>query len=134
MSSFYFEYTKPSLDWYEIARETVEPDDYDYFELQLRYGRMWWLVGHKIDGEWNDTGKTIGSLSKRDAAKFVDWARHTPYGNKLLEISAISASLDLVEEMSELIEIAKNARAETAKKCRHECKEGSHLGRRHKEG
>ena len=101
---FKFEYTMPSLDWYEIIKKTVSPDDYDYFELQLRHGPCWWLVGHKIDSEWNNSAKEIGRLSRRDAVRFIEWAKRKPRGSNLAEIFAISAELDLVGEISKLVE------------------------------
>lgn len=102
---FRFEYTMPSLDWYEIIKKTVSPDDYDYFELQLRYGPCWWLVGHKIDSEWNNSAKEIGRLSRRDAVRFIEWAKCKPHGSNLVEISAISSSLDLIGEISKISEL-----------------------------
>lgn len=105
---FKFEYTMPSLDWYEIIKRTVDPDDYDYFELQLRYGPDWWLVGHKVDSERNDHKKDIGRLSKRDAVRFINWAKREPHGSKLAEIFAISTGLDLVGEISKLVEDMKD--------------------------
>lgn len=105
---FKFEYTMPSLDWYETIEKTVVPDNYSYFELQLRYGLNWWLVGHKVDSEWNDNKKDIGRLSKRDVVRFINWAKREGYGGNLSEISAISSSLDLVSEIKKLVEAMKN--------------------------
>ena len=105
---FNFEYTMPSLDWYEIVKRTVSKDEYDWFELQLRYGPAWWLIGHKVDSEWNDHKKEIGPLSKRDAVRFIEWAKREARGSNLCEISAISSSLDLLEEISKLLQVMKD--------------------------
>ena len=105
---FKFEYTMPSLDWYETIEKTVSLDDYDYFELQLRYGPCWWLVGHKIDSEWNNTAKEIGRLSRKDVARFIEWVKRNPCGSNLVELFAISSSLDLMGEISKLVEEMKD--------------------------
>lgn len=105
---FKFEYTMPFLDWYKIIKRTVTTDDYDWFELQLRYGSSWWLIGHKVDIERNDTKKDIGRLSKREAVRFIEWAEREGHGNNPVEISAISSSLNLAKEIGELLEIMKD--------------------------
>ena len=105
---FKFEYTMPSLDWYETIEKTVAPDDYDYFELQLRYGLAWWLIGHKVDDEWDDHEKDIGRLSKIDATRFIKWAGCETFGSKVCRFSSVSTGLDLVGEISKLMEEMKD--------------------------
>lgn len=100
--SFTFEYTMPSLDWYEIIKVEINPEDFYYFRLELRYDNDWWIIGMKppdsnlsVD-KWSE--KCIGRLSSRDAARFVLWA-----GRKLICIKAISGALDLLKETENLV-------------------------------
>ena len=106
---FVFEYTMPSLDWYEIINVEINPEDFYYFRLELRYGNDWWIIGMKppdsnlsVD-KWSE--KCLGRLSRRDAARFVLWA-----GRKLTCIKAISGSLDLVNETGKLMVAVKAVR------------------------
>lgn len=99
---FVFEYTMPSLDWYEIIKVEIKPEDFYYFGLELRYGGDWWLIGmnppdsNLATDKWAE--KCLGRLTRRDAARFVVWA-----GRKLTCIKAISGALDLVNETEKLI-------------------------------
>ena len=103
---FVFEYTMPSLDWYEIIKVEIKPEDFYYFCLELRYGGDWWLIGmnppdpNLATYKWDE--KCLGRLTRRDAARFAVWA-----GRKLTCIKAISGSLDLVNETEKLIVAAK---------------------------
>lgn len=106
---FKFEYTVPSLDWYDIIKGEIKPDDYVYFKLSLRYGNTWWLVGmnppsdHAKGYRW--TEKDIGRISDRDIVRFVEWAKQEDGfgGSKLTEVSAISGSLDILREVEKLL-------------------------------
>lgn len=104
---FKFSYTKPSLDWFETINVEINPDDYYYFELQRRYGPDWWLIGknppieNSTRHEWSETA--LGRISCRDIAKFVEWARSDGGGSKIVGISAISGSLDLLHEIKALL-------------------------------
>lgn len=102
--SFEFAYTRPSLDWYETIKRTVGPDDYERFELQLRYGLTWWLIGHKADKGGHDIPKDIGRLSRVDAVRFIKWAKRELHGSDQVEFSAISTALNLAAEISKLME------------------------------
>ena len=104
---FKFSYTQPSLDWFETINVEINPDDYYCFELHRRYGPDWWLIGknpppkNSTRHEWSETA--LGRLSYRDIAKFVEWARTDGGGSKIVGISAISGSFDLVHEIKELL-------------------------------
>lgn len=104
---FRFEYTMPSLDWYEICKVEIQPDDYVYFELQRRYGQEWWLVGKnpppENSGDYRWTTKTIGRISTRDIARFVEWAKTDLGGSRITNISAISGAIDLMLEIKNLL-------------------------------
>lgn len=106
---FKFEYTMPSLDWYETIHVEIKPDDYYYFELVRRYGSDdWWLIGknppaaNAKDYRW--TEKDIGRICVRDIARFVEWARLEYGGSKLVGISAISGAFDILREVEKLLE------------------------------
>lgn len=105
---FKFEYTQPSLDWFEVIKVEIKPDDYTYFKLSRRYSPEWWLVGtnpppsNSTDYHW--TEKTIGRISERDIARFVEWAKDD-YGSKLVEISAISGSFDILRDIEKLLSV-----------------------------
>lgn len=109
---FRFEYTMPSLDWYDIIKVEIKPDDYCYFKLVRRYGRTWWLVGtnppadNAKDYRW--TEKDIGRISDRDIARFVEWAKNDYGGSNLIEISALSGSFDILREVEKLLGVVKN--------------------------
>ena len=104
---FKFEYTMPSLDWYETIRVEIKPDDYCYFKLQRRYGRDWWLIGKNppVDGakEYRWTEKEIGRISVGDIVRLVDWAKLPYGGSKITEISVISGAFGLLREIEELM-------------------------------
>lgn len=99
---FVFEYTMPSLDWYEIIKVEIDPEKFYYFGLELRAGNDWWLIGmnppdsNSAFDKWSE--KCLGRLTRRDAARFAVWA-----GRKLIRIGAISGALDLVKETETLI-------------------------------
>ena len=104
---FKFSYTQPSLDWYETINVEINPDDYYYFELHRRYGPDWWLIGknppieNSTRHEWSETA--LGRISCRDIARFVEWARIDGGGSKIIGISAISGSFDLLHEIKALL-------------------------------
>lgn len=104
---FKFSYTQPSLDWFETINVEINPDDYYYFELQRRYGPNWWLIGknppieNSTRREWSETA--LGRISCRDIAKFVEWARIDGGGSRIVGISAISGSVDLLHEIKALL-------------------------------
>lgn len=105
---FRFEYTKPSLDWYDIVKVEINPGDYTWFKLELRYGNTWWLVGmnppksdFKASYMWDET--EIGRVSTGDIIRFIKWAECGFHGNRITEIKAISNSLNIVNEVAKLI-------------------------------
>ena len=51
--------------------------------------------------EWSET--ELGRISCCDIAKFVEWARIDGGGRKIVEISAISGSCDLLREIKALL-------------------------------
>lgn len=99
---FEFSYSVPSLDWFEIKKVTIKPDDYCYFRLERRFGPSWWLIGSnppkdKQKIEWEDT--QIGELEKpADVIRFIEWAKQEK-GSKLIEVKAICGSFDIIEEI-----------------------------------
>ena len=104
---FRFEYTKPSLDWYEIVKVEIQPKEYAWFKLELRFGNTWWLVGMnspKSDYEpsylWDETD--LGRIGSHDIIRFIKWAECSFHGNRLVEIKAISNSLNVVNEIAKL--------------------------------
>lgn len=100
--SFVFEYTMPSLDWYEIIKVEINPEKFYYFGLELRFGNEWWLIGMNPPDSNSSFDKLseicLGRLTRRDAARFAVWA-----GRKLIRIRAKSRALDLVKEIEMLI-------------------------------
>lgn len=67
----------------------------------------WWLIGqnptpkNSTRHEWSETA--LGRISCRDIAKFVEWAKIDGGGSKIVEISAISGSIDLLREIKALL-------------------------------
>ncbi len=105
---FKFEYTMPSLDWYETINVEIKPKDYTYFKLVRRYGKnTWWLIGmnpparNSEDYRW--TEKDIGRIAVRDIARFIEWAKNDIGGSRLVEISALSGSFDILQEIKDLL-------------------------------
>lgn len=110
---FKFEYTMPSLDWYDIIKVEIKPDDYTYFKLSRRYGHSWWLVGTNPPSEgakdYRWTEKEIGRISDRDLVRFIEWAKNDHGGSNLIEISAISGSFDILKEIEKMNRRVKEA-------------------------
>ena len=106
---FKFKYTMPSLDWYDIINVEIKPDDYCYFKLVRRYGPTWWLIGTNPPAdnakEYKWTEKEIGNISERDIARFIEWAKLEYGGSKLIEISALSGSFDILREVEKLLKV-----------------------------
>ena len=105
---FRFEYTNPSLDWYDIVKVVIQPGDYAWFKLELRFGNSWWLVGmnppksdYKPSYLWDETD--LGRVSNHDIIRFIKWAECSFHGNRLVEIKAISNSLNIVNEVAKLV-------------------------------
>lgn len=100
---FRFEYTIPTLDWFDIKQVKIEPNDYCYFRIERRYGPSWWLIGtnpkDEPDYHWEDT--QIGEINERTLQKFIEWSK-TERGSKIIEIKAISGSFDILEEIKKL--------------------------------
>ena len=106
---FKFEYTMPSLDWYEIIKVEIKPEDYVYFKLERRYGPTWWLIGTNPPAEnakdYRWTEKEIGRIENSDIARFVEWAKLDYGGSRIVEIHAISGSFDILREAEKLLEL-----------------------------
>ena len=96
---FQSSYIAPSLDYYCVEKISVNYDDYDYFELQRRFGPSWWIAGFK-----NGKSKEIGRLDHvEDLARFIEWCTSGYGGSKLVTITAISTSFDILKTISELL-------------------------------
>lgn len=109
---FRFEYTRPTLDWYDIVKVEIQPHDYALFRLELRYGNTWWLVGmnppksdYKPSYLWDETD--VGRMGVSDIIRFTEWAECgcLRNGSKLCEIKAISSSLNVVSEFAEIVKV-----------------------------
>lgn len=101
---FKFSYTMPSLDWFETIPVEIKPEDYYYFKIQRRYGPTWWIIGsNPVDApeyHWED--KEVGKIDGQDLIRFIEWAK-TDIGSRITEISAISGSIDIIEEIKKLL-------------------------------
>ena len=98
---FVFEYTIPSLDWYTTIRKQIEWAEYDYFEIEYRYGPSYWLIGYK-----QGKREEIGELRGRYIQKFIKWSEFSfglSNSSKLAKISVISTSLNIVKMMKEIV-------------------------------
>lgn len=115
---FKFEYTMPTYDWYDIIKVEIKPEDYTYFKLSRRYGPTWWLVGTKPpaagseDYHWTET--TIGRMSDSDIVRFVEWAKDEYGKSRLIGISAISGSFDILRDIEKLLDLLPEAPKEDA--------------------
>ena len=104
---FRFEYTVPTYDWYDTVKVEIKPEDYYYFRIERRFGPSWWLVGKNPpdrgaeDYRW--TEKTIGELSEHNLARFVEWAKDGCRGSRIIAVSAISGSFDILREIEKLL-------------------------------
>lgn len=111
---FKFEYTMPSLDWYEIIKVEIKPDDYCYFKLERRYGPTWWLIGKnpppETSNDYRWTEKEIGKISDCDIARFIEWAKCDYGGSRLVEIHAISGSFDILRETEKLLSVVNKSK------------------------
>lgn len=115
---FRFEYTVPSLDWYGIVKVEIQPMEYAWFKLELRFGNSWWLVGmnppksdYKPSYLWDET--VLGRIGNRDIIRFIKWAECSFHGNRICEIKAISNSLNVVSEVAKLVKEMEKQDAET---------------------
>lgn len=101
---FSFQYTVPSLDWFETISVTIKPDDYYYFSIERRFGPSWWIIGSNPINEptyhWEE--KEIGRIDDRDLLRFIAWAKNDS-GSKITEVKAICGSFNILEEISELL-------------------------------
>ena len=98
--SFNFTYTKPWLDWYEEVKVTINEKDYDWFKLERRFGsrNSWFIIGVNNQDEYSyRKEKEIGLIWDRDLPRFIEWAKTKNGGSRILEISAISSTFDLLE-------------------------------------
>ena len=107
--NFEFQYTVPSLDWYETKKVVIKPTDYYYFKLSFRYGPSVHLIGSNPINEspyWKD--EEIGEISYDNRfgklKEFIEWAK-CGKGNRITNISAISGSMDIFKYIKEIVEI-----------------------------
>lgn len=100
---FKFSFTKPSFDWYEDVNVSLPYDKYNCLILELRYGKMWWLLGTKYSEDNNKwICEQIGKIRETDIPRLVKWAEYTnKYGHKvslLTNIRTIDGSLNPIRE------------------------------------
>jgi len=102
---FVYQYTRPSLDWFEYVPVEIKHDDYYYFRLERRYGPTWWIIGMNPVDEpnyhWEE--KQIGEIRGHDLLRFIQWAK-SDTGSSIIEIKAISGSFDILNEIGKLLE------------------------------
>lgn len=100
-----FKFTSMLPNWSIIPVE-IKPDDYEYFKLIRRYGPSWWLIGCKTVGEEKELGILSEGTSRSEdlttVKEFIKWAK-TEHGSRIVEISAISTSFDILEEIKKLV-------------------------------
>lgn len=105
---FEFSYTVPLLDWFEVIKVKINPEDYYYFKLERRYGPSWFLIGgnpiDKPNYHWEY--KELGQLgiygSNSEVQRFIEWAK-TGKGSRIVEIRTISGSFDIFKEIEKLL-------------------------------
>lgn len=108
-SDFYFEYTVPSLDWYDTVRVTIKPQEYNYFAIERRYGGTWWLKGIKITiSPYQKEEKELGQLTPYYLVRFIKWCENKDevtgrVGSNLLSINMLDNEFNIIEEMKKLI-------------------------------
>ena len=107
---FRFEFSMPSLDWYEMVSVEIDPNEYQLFKLERRYGEMWWLIGlrkpEKVakGHEWYKwEEKTLGRITNHDIVRFIEWAKLDHRGSRLISIQSISDSMDVLSEIKQLL-------------------------------
>lgn len=109
---FCFSYIVPSLDWYDIKKVTINPQDYYYFRLERRYGPSWWLIGSNPTDDdsghyWTDT--QLGELQGRDIYRFIEWAKSaTRRGSKIVEVKALSGEFNIIDDICDLVRRMQN--------------------------
>lgn len=102
---FIFTYTVPSLDWYDIIKVEIGPDDYTYFRLERRFGPSWWLIGmvYEDDPEngpcWIE--KELGQLVGLHLYAFIEWAK-SPWGSKIIEVKALSGEFNIIDDIADI--------------------------------
>lgn len=107
-SPFEFRWTVPMLDWFEWKKASVNFDDYDAFKLVRRYGPTWWLIGLNVQETpykiiETEIGELATKYSNENVKRFIEWAKIDNVRSKLVEISVISTSFDLVKEIGDLL-------------------------------
>ena len=97
---FRFEYTRPWLDWYEIVRVEIKPDDYRLFRLEARCG-TWWIVGMNPPPQCSNTYRwvetQIGQIGLSDIGRFIKWAETERGGSRITEITASSNEHNIIK-------------------------------------
>ena len=112
-SDFYFEYTVPSLDWYETERVTIKPKEYSYFAIQRRYGGTWWLKGIKFENNpYRKEEKELGQLTPYYLVRFIKWCENDDYikgrtGSDLIGINMLCGEFNIIDEIKELLKLLK---------------------------
>ena len=105
---FEFSYTVPVLDWYDIVKVKINPEDYYYFHLERRYGPSWHLIGcNPIDEYPYWKSKDLGCLGYEgrdgDVKRFIEWAK-TKNGSRITQISTLCGSMDIFKAIQKLLE------------------------------
>lgn len=100
---FSFTWTQPCLDWFTQKNVELEEKTYMYYKLERRFGPSWWVIGINFIEEPNyDTKETqIGEISLYDLKKFIEWCKDDN-GSKIIKVSAICGSFDIINEIKGL--------------------------------
>lgn len=111
---FKFIYTRPSLDWYEDINVEIEWGEYDWFELQWRYGGTCWIVASKYDEETKEFNcEQIGEL--RGTSKiydFIKWCEVPKGGSVLTKFTVIDGDINLFRKLYKVIKDREMRKAE----------------------
>ena len=102
---FKFDYTYPTLDWYEEVKVELKWKQYDFYELQWRYGGACWIVASKYNEEpreWEH--KDIGELrGKYEIYDFIKWCELPKGGSILTKMTVIDGEINLFRKLYKVI-------------------------------
>lgn len=102
---FKFDYTYPTLDWYEEVKVELKWKQYDFYELQWRYGGACWIVASKYNEETREwEHKDIGELrGKYEIYDFIKWCELPKGGSILTKMTVIDGEINLFRKLYKVI-------------------------------